>query len=285
LLFLQKNIIGSLLIVFWLAVNPLSGLADKAAMAACLPVSQENIYQEAMQFNGLVGLYAKNLKTGKVIAYQPNLIFPTASTSKLFVVITVYKYLYPQATVEQQQLYDQQIKDAIEFSDNDAFYQLLEEIDQIRPDALALVTQDMKLSQTFIHNEDAYLLYQYHSVTTAQEMAMVLETLVTTKYLDLDKTELLKQELANTIFAQELPRYLPSKVMHKVGELDQVLCDVGLVEEGPNQVIISVYTASDMVHDDASDFIANISQMIYYSIIEIPKKTESVVYPKIGPRE
>jgi beta-lactamase class A len=239
------------------------------------PVTSSEIVQDAKRFDGIVGIYAKNLKTGNVINYQADSVFPTASTSKVVVALAIYKYIYPYATNEKKERYDQDINAMMEVSDNDAFYELLREIEQLQPDALNRVTQDMNLQQTHIHDEDAFQMYNYHSVTTAREMGLVMENLCLDWYLDYHESEVMKEELANSIFRDELPRNMLTKVIHKVGELDDVLCDVGVVDDGTNQILISIYTSTDNPHSYASDFIAAISGKLYNALIipDEPPKT------------
>lgn len=146
-------------------------------------------------FDGYVGIYAKNLRTGQTIELNQDEVFPTASTSKLAVALAVYKYLYPLAPAE--------VKAEYAFRDT---------------------------------------------------------------YLDPQKSATLKEALANTIFRDELPRYLPGTVMHKIGQLDDILCDVGIVDDGEDQVLISIYTRTDRSEDYASDYIAKTASTLYTAL-------------------
>lgn len=230
------------------------------------------VFDEVNSFDGVIGLYAKNLKTGKTICFQDSRIFPTASTSKLIVALAVYKYIYPLASDDQKNFYDDTIKLMIERSDNGAFYTLLSVIDDIAPAALTNVVSDLGLQQTMIHSGEAFRIYQYHSVTTPREMAVVLECLFNNQYIDYIKSEELKNELANTIFQDEIPRYMTGKVMHKVGELDAVLCDVGIIDDGKDQVLISIFTITQRPHSYASDVIAGISAKTF-AVLKNPDDT------------
>jgi beta-lactamase class A len=69
--------------------------------------------------------------------------------------------------------------------------------------------------------------------------------------------------LTNSIFQEEIPRYMDTPVMHKVGQLDDILCDVGVVDDGKDQILISVFTKTDQSEEYASDFIAGISAKLY----------------------
>ncbi|MDR3560246.1 MAG: class A beta-lactamase-related serine hydrolase [Negativicutes bacterium] len=214
-------------------------------------------------FDGTVGVFAKNLKTGKTVAYNQDVVFPTASTSKLVVALAAYKYLYPNLTMDARNSYDEVIERMIEFSDNDAFYYLLSEIDDQPFDLLSGVIADFGLPKTKIHNSEAFKEYQYSSVTTPFEMASIFLRIFDGDYLCALKSQTLTDELANTIFNDEIPRYLSSRVMHKVGQLDDILCDVGIVDDGKDKILISIYTETDKGEEYASDFIAAISQKLY----------------------
>lgn len=227
---------------------------------------ESEIKNDLNTFDGKVGIYAKNLRTGKVIEFNEDVVFPTASTSKLVVAMATYKYLYPQANYSKRELYDTDIKYMMTVSDNASFDQLLDEIDAYRPDALSKVVKDLRLKNTQIHSEEAFKRYNYHSVTTPYEMAKVLENINSDKYLGKDKSSVLKYELANSIFHEEIPRYMLTPVIHKVGQLDDVLCDVGIVDDGKDKILISAYTRTQQSDEYASDFIANISAKLYNAL-------------------
>ncbi len=227
---------------------------------------QKDIIDSAKKFHGDVGIYAKSLNTGKTIAYNQNKIFPTASTHKLVVALAVYKYLYPQATTNQKKLYDNYVHKMIKVSDNPAFFALLDEIAAHKAQSLQQVLTDLKLTNTMIHNDKAYQKYGYHSVTTPYEMGVVMETIFHEQYLGPERSAVLKKELANTIFHDEIPRFMQTKVMHKIGQLKQLLCDVGIVDDGNQKILISIYTVTDKSEDYASQYIAETSAKIYKAL-------------------
>jgi beta-lactamase class A len=224
---------------------------------------RNEIHRDARNFEGKVGIYALNLKTGRTLGISEHDIFPTASTSKLVVAMATYKYLYPNAPAEKKSWYDEGIRNMMVVSDNEAFAAILAEIDQKKLDVLRRVPRDLGLTRTRIHNSKAFRKYQYHSVTTAYEMAKFLETIYAEKYLGKQKSRLLKNELANTIFRDEIPRFMQTPVIHKIGELDDVLCDVGIIDDGKDQILISIFTRTNRPIDYASDFIAHLSAKLY----------------------
>ncbi|QJW48234.1 serine hydrolase [bacterium BFN5] len=230
------------------------------ALAASL---DREIKADLKGFNGQVGIYAKNLKTGKEVKFNDNVIFPTASTSKLVVALATYQYLYPNASQQQKYQYENDIKYMMVVSDNDSFDHLINEITKSKSNALTKVVKDLRLKKTQIHSQDAFEKYDYHSVTTPGEMGKVFENIFLGKYLDKQRTNDLKYYLANTIFTDEIPRYMLTPVYHKVGQLDDVVCDVGVIDDGKDQILISAYTRTNQSDIYASDFIANISAKLY----------------------
>jgi len=91
-----------------IVVLVLLSIFTTTALAAS-PLDRE-IKGDLNGFNGKVGVFAKNLKTGKTIEFNQDVVFPTASTSKLVVALATYKYLYPKAGIDKTNEYDQDIK-------------------------------------------------------------------------------------------------------------------------------------------------------------------------------
>ncbi|SFL35289.1 serine hydrolase [Pelosinus propionicus] len=263
-----------MIVLFFLsACSSLNAPQEKPEVEADPPISNQplaeqesslQLMNELKQFNGKIGLYARNLKTNQILQFNQNMIFPTASTHKLVVAISVYKYLYHDASTSEKQHYDENIKQMMIVSDNPAFYELLDIIEAKQPDALTRVLSDLNLVNTRIHNRKAFKEYGYHSVTTPYEMSQVFETIYNETYLGKEFSSILKEELSNTIFQDEIPRFLQGKkVLHKVGELPGVQCDVGIIDDGQNVILISLYTTTEQPLPYASNFIADISAKSY----------------------
>lgn len=274
---MEKTISTILLFVFLLAAtacNALNTPQSKPEPAAPpAPVTNQTatqpdwarlLHNSLNQFDGKTGLYAKNLKTGQAFSFNQDTIFPTASTHKLVVALAIYKYVYADATLTDKKRYDNSIKKMLVVSDNPAFYELLNDIETKKPDALTRVLTDLKLVHTRIHSREAFTKYGYHSVTTPAEMAVVFETIYNEVYLGKEFSLILKEELSKTIFQEEIPRFMSNaKVLHKVGELPGVQCDVGIVDDGRDQILISSYTSTRRPPPYASNFIANVSAKTY----------------------
>lgn len=244
--------------------KPEATLPHAVTQEPAQPELSGQLQRSLEQFNGQTGLYGKNLQTGQVFIFNQDSIFPTASTHKLVVALAIYKYVYQDSSIADKQRFDTSIKDMIVASDNPAFYDLLADIEHKQPDALTRVLSDLKLVHTRIHSREAFAEYGYHSVTTPYEMATVLEAIYNKTYLGKEFSAILKEELANTIYQDEIPRLLPNaKVLHKVGELPGVQCDVGIIDDGHAQILLSVYTTTHLPPPYASDFIAATSAQTY----------------------
>lgn len=263
------------LLVFPLLVSLLAACAPAPPAPKPEPAPQAQaaydptnaIRRDAARFDGQAGVYARKLNGGQTIAVNADHTFPTASTHKLVVALAVYKYLYPEAPPAKRREYDQAIKAMMVTSDNPSFHRLLDEIAARRPDALTRVLADLGLTRTRIHSGEAFRRHGYHSVTTPREMAVVFEAIYNEIYLGKEMSAILKEELANTIFRDEIPRFMQkNKVMHKVGSLPGMLCDVGLVDDGRDQILISVYTTTRRPETYASGFIAQMSADVYNAL-------------------
>ena len=228
---------------------------------------ENKIKRDIDKFNGHAGIFAKNLQSGKAIAINEDKIFPTASTHKLVVALATYKYLYANVSTEKKKQYDEHIRKMMQVSDNPSFHHLLREIEKLKPDALSQVLRDLQLKSTWVHSEDAFRKYGYHSVTTPKEMAVIFEAIYRENYLGKEMSVILKEELAKTIFKDEIPRFMQkNKVMHKVGSLPGMLCDVGIIDDGKDQILISIYTTSKQPEKQSSLFIAETSAKLYKAL-------------------
>ncbi|MDU4962086.1 MAG: serine hydrolase [Sporomusaceae bacterium] len=247
--------------------KPLDTSPPPAAKAPDRNAQSDKIQRAVDAFNGEAGLFAKNLRTGKSIAVNENRIFPTASTHKLVVALATYKYLYREVDAAQKGQYDIYIKKMMQVSDNPSFHRMVRELESRKPQALSQVLRDLGLKNTWIHSEDAFRRYGYHSVTTPAEMASVFETIYHEQYLGKELSAILKEELAQTIFQDEIPRFMQkNKVMHKVGSLPGMLCDVGIIDDGRDQILISIFTVSQQEEKKASRFIAELAADVYNAL-------------------
>lgn len=245
----------------------------RASTAKVTPVSSlitmtPEEFPNARRFQGAVGIYAKNLKTGKVLVLNPNDIFAAASTIKVPVSVVVYRHFYEQADLETRQMYDTGVELMLTVSDNDYFADFLDEIEEaIGPEIIQEHFALLGLKNTTIRDSQAREAFGYSNVTTAMDMGLFFEQFYLGKLVNGEKTNFMKDALAETVFDEELPRYMQDRrVLHKIGELDDVLADVGIVEGEHGAILISIFTETPLDIDYASDYIAMISACIYESL-------------------
>jgi len=218
-----------------------------------------------VSFQGTFGIYAKNLKTGQALAYNPDEIFAAASTIKVPVAVVIYRHFYDQADPDTRRVYDTGIELMMTVSDNDYYADFLDEIEEgISPEVIRQHFARMGMKHTTIRDYQARNAFGYSNVTTAQDMAVFFEHFYRGSLISKEKTEFMKNALAHTIFDEELPRYMQNRrVLHKIGELDDVLADVGIIEGANGPVLISIFTETPLHIDYASDFIAALGACAY----------------------
>jgi len=235
-----------------------------ATISASAAMSQEACSM-ASEFTGLVGIFAKNLRTGQVVTMNADQVFAAASTIKIPVSIVVYRHFYKEADVGQRQVYDDGVELMMTVSDNEYFADFLDEIEaRIGADTIRQHLSQLGMSNTRIRDIQSRQTYGYSNVTTARDMGLIFELLYQGKMLSPEKTSLMTEALSHTIFRDELPRYMQERrVLHKIGELDDVLADVGIVEGATGPVLISVFTETPRESEYASDHIAALSACLY----------------------
>ena len=236
-----------------------------AATAASQSTTLTNDCPLVGKFQGAVGVYAKNLKTGQVLTLNPDDIFAAASTIKVPVSIVVYRHFYKQASPATRDVYDTGIELMMTISENDYFADFLDEIEEgIGPDIIREHFSRLGMKNTTIRDSQARNAFGYSNVTTARDMAIIFEQLYLGRLLGPEKTKFMLDAMASSIFPEEMARYMQDrKVIHKIGELDDVLADVGVVE-GPNgPILISIFTETLQDIDYSSDYIAAMSACLY----------------------
>lgn len=227
-----------------------------ATLSSCPVVSR---------FDGSVGIYAKNLNTGQVITLNPDKIFAAASTIKVPVSVVIYRNFYDQAGFFDQLFYDTGVGLMMTISDNSYFADFLDQIEEnIGPEKIRDLFSQLGMNQTTIRDPRAKDDFGYSNVTTAKDMAVFFEQLYRGKLISAEKTDFMMDAMSHSIFSDEMTRYIQDRrVIHKIGELDDVLADVGIVEGPGGAVLLSIFTETSLGDDYASDYIAAVSACLY----------------------
>lgn len=222
----------------------------------------------ADRFKGYVGIYAKNLETGRTYALNADQVFAAASTIKVPVSVVMYRQFYDQADFWDQVTYDVGVELMMLISDNEYFAVFLDEIEEkIGAEKIRALFAELGMTSTTIRDAKARELYGYSNITTARDMAILFERLYRGSLIRPDKRDFMLDAMAHSIFPDEMARYLQDRrVMHKIGDLDDVLADVGIVEGPGGSVLISIFTETRLEQDYASDYIAAISACLYTAL-------------------
>ena len=217
------------------------------------------------QFKGNAGIYAKNLETGQVFVLNADEIFAAASTIKVPVSIVMYQQFYDQADFWDQIAYDVGVELMMLISDNEYFAVFLDEIEEkISPEKIRALFADLGMTRTTIRDDKSRDTYGYSNITTARDMGVLFERLYRGGLIRPEKREFMLNAMAQSIFPDEMARYLQDRrVMHKIGDLDDVLADVGIVEGPGGPVLIAIFTETRLEQDYASDYIAAASACLY----------------------
>jgi beta-lactamase class A len=247
------------------AAVPPSVVTKSSSSATSTLSLSENECPMSGKFFGAVGIYAKNLKTGQVLALNPDDIFAAASTIKVPVSIIVYRHFYSQADPALRAVYDTGVELMMTVSDNDYFADFLDEIEEnIGAELIREHFSRLGMKNTSIRDSHARKSFGYSNVTTAKDMAIIFEQLYLGKLISPEKTDFMLESMAHSIFPEEMPRYMQQrKVIHKIGELDDVLADVGVIESPNGPILISIFTETPQDGDYASDYIAAMSACLY----------------------
>lgn len=230
--------------------------AAKALQAAC---------PFAAGFKGDVGIFAKSLTTGQTYELNATRVFPAASTIKVPVSVVVYRHFYDTAGLFDQIAYDFGVHLMLTVSDNEYFALFLDEIEEsIGPEKVRDLFAALGMQHTTLRDPQARETYGYSNVTTARDMAVLFEQLYRGNLVGAEKTQYMLDAMAHSIFSDEMERYLTGRrVIHKIGDLDDVLADVGIVEGPLGAVLLSIFTTTSLEQDYASDYIAAVSACLY----------------------
>lgn len=228
--------------------------------------------------SGRWGVYIYDLQTGDTVSYNPDDVFPTASTFKVPMVM----YILDEAAHGRADLNEPLAYTADNYEDGTGILQ-----DEVSEGSTYTVRQLMELAITQSDNiatnmllrrfgrENVYafetrlggrvVTQDNQNVSTAADMGLYLRELFNPQVTAPASREMLLQWMENTAFHDRLEAGLPAgvRVAHKIGTLDNVCNDVGVVFTPKHTYIISVMSA-DNGEDYSADVIAGISQLMYH---------------------
>lgn len=251
--------------------------SQPAAQPRPLARLQSDLANYLRDKSGRWGAYIFDLQTGDVAGVNANDVFPTASTFKVPMVM----YIFDQAAQNRVDLNEKLsyidddyedgtgvLQDTVSAGDTYAIRQLME---------LAITQSDNIATNMLLRRFDRQNVYAFETrlggkvvtldnqnVSTPADMGLYLRALFNPQVTTPVARDQILQWMENTAFHDRLAAGLPDgvRVAHKIGTLDNVCNDVGVVFTPGHTYVIAVMS-EDAGEDYAADVIAGLSQLTY----------------------
>ncbi|MBI4802145.1 MAG: serine hydrolase [Elusimicrobia bacterium] len=248
--------------------------------------SLENI---AYNYGGHVGVYLKDLNSGRSWEYNPDRLFASASLIKLPIMASLFEKIKSGAlTLDTQIRLTRRdrtggsgslkwVRDGTSLSVMELIHKMITESDNTATRMLIDYAglnyfqrefEKLGLVYTRIYPEGLSLSagrVARENYTTAREMAGLLERIYKGKLIDRTSSEamldFLKQNKSKTRLRKGLP--IGWEIGHKTGLLRQSCHDVGIVFSPRGDYIIAVLTGDVPDYASAKTFIAKVAKLTY----------------------
>jgi beta-lactamase class A len=263
-MFLNKKMLAQLLIFLLFSAATFSQTIDKKLQKQLTSLIQE--------FNGVAGVYIKNLKTQKIVAINADTIFPTASIVKMPILVGIMDKIYKgEFTYHQELVY----RDSLAYSEYDVVTNLKDsaKIEMAKVIMLMLTTSDntsslwlQKLSGTGLRinqlldglglkntrvnsrttGREQYRTQYGWGQTTPYEMATLMEKIYTGKVISDSISKRMLRFLGRNFWDEQAISVIPPNIFvaSKNGCVDASRSEVLLVE-GKQPYIFSIFTKNN----------------------------------------
>jgi beta-lactamase class A len=245
------------------------GLAIAETTAADLLEKKtiERIAKLDASLEGVLGVAAIDLTTGRTIAYHADAVFPTASTIKVPIMIQLFRAVRlgevkfydfipvtVQELVEESPIVEKAAKGAgkitvrellegmIQVSDNTATNKLIELLGMAKVNR---AMDEFGFLQTRLRRrmiDLAAAARNEENVSTPLEMARIMETIYRGKAVDESASREMLEVM--TVTKADIRKVIPAsiRVASKPGSLDGVKCEVAVVFLDKRPFVVSVYS-------------------------------------------
>ena len=245
------------------------GLATAETTAADLLEKKtlERIAKLDASLDGVLGVAAIDLTTGKTIAYHADVVFPTASTIKIPIMIQLFRAvrlgdvkLSDSIPVTLKELVDESpivekaakgagritirelLEAMIQVSDNTATNKLIELLGMSK---INRAMDELGFLQTRLRRrmiDLAAAARNEENVSTPLEMARIMETIYRGKAVDEGASREMLEVMTET--KADVRKAIPAgiRVASKPGSLDGVKCEVAVVFLDKRPFVVSVYS-------------------------------------------
>jgi beta-lactamase class A len=240
-------------------------------------------------YRGHVGIYLKDLNSGKTWEYNPDRLFPSASLIKVPIMASVFKKIALGAiTLDTQIKLTRRdrvggsgslkwVRDGTSLSVLEIVYKMITEsdntatrmlIDYVGVDYLARTFTELGLVNTNITMEGMSLTSGRpvrENFTTAREMAMLMEKIYNGEMINRQASEEMLDVLKHNKSRSRLRKGLPMgwEIGHKTGLLRRSCHDVGIVFSPRGDYVIAVLTSNVPDYTSAKNFISKVAKLTY----------------------
>jgi beta-lactamase class A len=249
----------------------------------------QGLEKAARAYNGRVGIYIKDLETGKTWNYGADAIFPSASLIKLPIMAAVFEKMKLGAiTLDTQIKLTRRervggsgslkwVREGTSLSVMEIIYKMITEsdntatkmlIDHVGMPYLAGAFKELGLEHTNITPEGMSLSsgrVPRENYTTAREMASLLERIYAGELVSKESSEFMLDVLKHTKSRSRLRKGLPLgwEIGHKTGLLRKSCHDVGIVFSPRGDYVIAVLTSQAPNYTTAKNFISKVAKLTY----------------------
>lgn len=209
----------------------------------------ETIENKLLQLSGQISVYIKFLNTGEIISHNENLQVWAASVIKVPIACTFYKHIHEtkldeNTYIEVKQENRVEGTGIIHLLNNEDKFTLLdlatlmlavsdnaatnELVDLVGWESVEKYMVELGLTQTTFRHKMLIKAGRGPNLTTAKEMAMLLEKLHDKKLTGAQEIlNLMKEEKDRT----RMPLFLPNdiEIAHKTGSLPEAVHDIGII--------------------------------------------------------
>jgi len=240
-------------------------------------------------YNGHVGVYIKDMETGRTWEYNPDKLFPSASLIKVPIMAAVLEKIRLGAfTLDTQIKLTRRdrvggsgslkwVRDGTSLSVMEIIYKMITEsdntatrmlIDYVGMNYLAGEFQALGLVHTNITPEGMSLTsgrVARENYTNAREMASLMERIYRGELVNRESSEFMLEVLKHNKSRSRLRKGLPLgwEIGHKTGLLRKSCHDVGIVFSPRGDYVIAVLTSQVPNYSSAKAFISKVAKLTY----------------------
>jgi len=264
--------------------------------------------KDSRNYRGPVGIYFKDLETGRTWEHNPDTLFPSASLIKVPIMASVFEKIRQGGMTPDTQFklapgdrvggsgslrfarigtslsVMEIVYKMITESDNTATRML---INRLGMDFLGETFKELSLSSTNITPEGMSLTSGRplrENFTTAREMASLLERIYAGELVSREASETMLDVLKHNKNRSRLRKGLPAgwALGHKTGLLRRACHDVGIVFSPRGDYVLAVLTGHAPDYTSAKNFITKVAGLTYKYYKPDPAYAQGVRPPPRG---